>query len=134
VTFLPGAPASHEGHAWNNVDARPSGSISSPWGARAVTLFSFERPARHALLAGVPAAQMGRRVDARYLEGHGPAHLENCIVEKWCSLPRDQENKGTRWMPWHQEPKKDVGGCDKPRGAAERALIRGFPNGETHPW
>jgi hypothetical protein len=43
-----------------------------------------------------------------------------------------QENKGTRWMPWHQEPMKDVDGCDKPRGAAERALIRGFPNGETH--
>jgi len=23
--------------------------------------------------------------------------------------------KGTRWMPWHLEPKKDVDGCDKPR-------------------
>jgi len=23
--------------------------------------------------------------------------------------------KGTRWMPWHQESMKDVGGCDKPR-------------------
>ena len=26
---------------------------------------------------------------------------------------------------------KDVVGCDKPRGAVKRALIRGFPNGET---
>jgi hypothetical protein len=26
-----------------------------------------------------------------------------------------QDAKGTRWMPWHQEPKKDVDGCDKPR-------------------
>ena len=26
---------------------------------------------------------------------------------------------------------KDVGGCDKPRGAVNRALIRGCPNGET---
>ena len=26
---------------------------------------------------------------------------------------------------------KDVVGCDKPRGAAKQALIRGFPNGET---
>ena len=34
-------------------------------------------------------------------------------------------------MPWHQEPMKDVGGCDKPRGAANRAVIRGCPNGET---
>ena len=41
--------------------------------------------------------------------------------------------KGTRWMPWHQEPMKDVGGCDKPRGAAYRAVIRGFPNGGTWP-
>ena len=34
-------------------------------------------------------------------------------------------------MPWHQKPKKDVGGCDKPRGAVNRAVIRGFLNGET---
>jgi|SRR5689334_18591076 hypothetical protein len=93
VTFLPGASVPYEGHAWKNVDARPSGSISSPCGARAVTLFSFERPARHALLAGVPAAIPGRRVDARYLEGHGPAHLENCIVESGVLY---QEIKRTR--------------------------------------
>ena len=28
---------------------------------------------------------------------------------------------------------KDVAACDKPRGAGKRALIRGSPNGETHP-
>jgi hypothetical protein len=39
--------------------------------------------------------------------------------------------KGTRWMPWHQEPKKDVGACDMPRGVGNQTLIRGFPNGET---
>ena len=39
--------------------------------------------------------------------------------------------KGARWMPWHQEPMKDVGACDKPRGAGNRAVIRGCPNGET---
>ena len=39
--------------------------------------------------------------------------------------------KGVWWMPWQTGPMKDVGGCDKPRGAANRALIRGFPNGET---
>ena len=27
---------------------------------------------------------------------------------------------------------KDVGVCDKLRGAGKRALIRKFPNGETH--
>ena len=26
-----------------------------------------------------------------------------------------QDKKGTRWMPWHQESKKGVDGCDKPR-------------------
>jgi len=34
-------------------------------------------------------------------------------------------------MPWHQEPKKDVVACEKPRGAGKRAVIRGCPNGET---
>ena len=42
-----------------------------------------------------------------------------------------QVSKSTRWMPWYQEPKKDVGACDKPRGAGSQAVIRGFPNGET---
>jgi hypothetical protein len=26
-----------------------------------------------------------------------------------------QDVKGTWWMPWHQESKKGVNGCDKPR-------------------
>ena len=34
-------------------------------------------------------------------------------------------------MPWLLEAMKDVSGCDKPWGAAERALIRGFPNRTT---
>jgi hypothetical protein len=34
-------------------------------------------------------------------------------------------------MPWHQEPKKDVGACDKPRLVGNQTLTRGFPNGET---
>ena len=35
-------------------------------------------------------------------------------------------------MPWRQQAMKDVVVCDKPRGADKLALIRGFPNGETH--
>jgi hypothetical protein len=27
---------------------------------------------------------------------------------------------------------KDVASCDKPRGAAKQALIRGYPNGSAH--
>ena len=44
-----------------------------------------------------------------------------------------QIRKSIWWMPWHLEPKKDVVICDKPRGAGKRAVIRGFPNGETWP-
>jgi hypothetical protein len=61
------------------------------------------------------------------------AELENCTKAKYWAAPRGwpegyspharfgvrgahrQDSKGTRWMPWHQEPKKDVDGCDKPR-------------------
>jgi hypothetical protein len=57
-------------------------------------------------------------------------YLENCTVDASINCSR-QVNKGTRWMPWHQEPKKDVGACDKPRGVGNQTLIRGFPNGET---
>ena len=43
----------------------------------------------------------------------------------------NQVTKGVWWMPRLQEATKDAGGCDKPRGAVNQALIRGFPNGET---
>ena len=35
-------------------------------------------------------------------------------------------------MPWRLQAMKDVVACDKLRGAGKLALIRGFPNGETH--
>ena len=54
--------------------------------------------------------------------------LENCTVDaSICG----QVFKGARWMPWHQEPMKDVVDRERPRGAVNRALIRGCPNGET---
>ena len=74
------------------------------------------------------------------------AILENCIastsvlkeVAPWSSSPEEdarsvrfQVSKSQRWMPWRQVPMKDVGGCEKPRGAVYQALIRGSPNGET---
>ncbi len=36
-------------------------------------------------------------------------------------------------MPWQLEAMKDVGACDKARGAGKHALILAFLNGETHP-
>ena len=41
--------------------------------------------------------------------------------------------KSIRWMPWHLEAMKDVGNCDKLRGAVTQAIIRRCPNGKTHP-
>jgi len=40
---------------------------------------------------------------------------------------------GVRWMPWHLQAMKDVEGCEKPRGAATQAWIRGYLNGATPP-
>ena len=34
-------------------------------------------------------------------------------------------------MPWHLTAKKDVVSCEKPWGAAKRAMIHGYLNGET---
>ena len=59
-----------------------------------------------------------------------PTPLENSIAST--SIFVLQATKSQRWMPWRLMPKKDVGGCDKPRGAADQASIRGCPNGETH--
>jgi hypothetical protein len=44
-----------------------------------------------------------------------------------------QVNKRAWWMPWQPEAMKDAVGSEIPRGAVKQALIRGCPNGETHP-
>src|SRR3954469_25890851 len=43
-----------------------------------------------------------------------------------------QVAEGVRWMPWYQEPMKDVGGRDRPGGAVNLAVIPGRPNGVTY--
>ena len=53
------------------------------------------------------------------------------IAERARASINSQAIKSQWWMPWRQMPMKDVDGCDKPRGAAYQASIRGFPNGET---
>ena len=35
-------------------------------------------------------------------------------------------------MPWRLEAMKDVGNCDKLRGAVTQAIIRRFPNRKTY--
>ena len=53
--------------------------------------------------------------------------LNNQLLELY-----GQATKCTRWMPRQTEAMKDVGACDKVRGAGKHALILTFPNGETH--
>jgi hypothetical protein len=104
---------------------------------RRTSLFRFEGATVH--LVG-PAAKSD--VSIRPLARFAPparvsgwrcgALLENSIAST--SIFVLQATKSQRWMPWRLKPKKDVGGCEKPRGAAYRASIRGCPNGETrHP-
>jgi hypothetical protein len=38
----------------------------------------------------------------------------------WSEAEGGQATKGTGWMPWRQEPMKDVAGCEKLRGVASR--------------
>ena len=48
--------------------------------------------------------------------------VETCIIQRTRNERsfRGKANKSARGMPWHQEPKKDVTSCDKPRGAANK--------------
>jgi hypothetical protein len=94
----------------------PPGSVLGP-GRRQYVEALFVSPNR--------PARPGRRMD-----GPRAGNLENYIASA-SIFAGCQVTKGTRWMPRRQEPMKDVGGCDKPRGAANQALIRGCPNGET---
>ncbi len=71
-----------------------------------------------------------RLVLLRGVLGGGLARMLRTTQWTRASLWR-QATKSTWWMPWHREPMKDVGACDKPRGVGNRAVIRGCPNGET---
>jgi hypothetical protein len=91
----------------------------------------------------------GRRRDLRVEPSGGPTsvgpHLNNWIVfgrneessispssqgndpdrshprlTAWSVAGGGQATKGTGWMPWRQEPMKDVAGCEKLRGVASR--------------
>src|SRR5271165_7544411 len=87
-------------------------------------------------LEGGPAARPSHGTGFVRIEARSPvcvvAPLENSIAST--SIYVLQVTKSQRRMPWRLKPKKDAGGCDKPRGAAYQAWIRGRPNGETrHP-
>ena len=54
------------------------------------------------------------------------------IIVKQSLVLYGQATKRIRWMPRQLEAMKDVGACEKSRGAGKHALIRECPNGETH--
>src|SRR5207249_12178253 len=102
----------------------PKGDLTDP-------LFCFEGVPRARRTAGsFCRSPAGRARPSPCDLPPGLEPLENCIAST--SIFVLQATKSQRWMPWRLMPKKDVGGCDKPRGAADRASIRGYPNGETH--
>ncbi len=85
-------------------------------------------------LEGSPAGVYRGRLTLVAPWSSGGTYLENCIAAVGVLYISSQDIKGARWMPWRQKPMKDVDGCEKPRVGAERPLIRGCPNGETHAW
>ena len=54
------------------------------------------------------------------------------VTSKQSLVLYGQATKRTRWMPRQLEAMKDVGACEKVRGAGKHALILTCPNGETH--
>ena len=94
------------------------------WVLRDRASISLDHPSRE-----LPTRRI-RRHGQHGHDGWDRPYLENYTVDASIFVAR-QATKGTWWMPWHQEPMKDVGACDKPRGVGNRAVIRGFPNGET---
>ena len=60
------------------------------------------------------------------------ARVASVVNRKQSLVLYGQATKRTRWMPRQLEAMKDVGACEKVRGAGKHALIRTCPNGETH--
>ena len=87
-------------------------------GARDGSLLCAEREVCRA--AG---PQQGRRDGCVSIVFAGGCGWFPCMVAgtflRGCADCLEQE-KGIRWMPWHQEAMKDVARCEKPWGAASR--------------
>jgi hypothetical protein len=80
---------------------------------RVRVLLSFERPTRESPgsrpLPDLENCIVGQ-TNQQMAKSPGPGDLRVAGVDD-----HRQDMKGTWWMPWHQESKKGVDGCDKPR-------------------
>ena len=71
---------------------------------------------RRTFTSGYP---IGNRNDEfAVIKGVIPNKLQ--ASDPWVRSRGGQATKGTGWMPWRQEPMKDVAGCEQPRGVASR--------------
>jgi hypothetical protein len=89
-----------------------------------LALLSFERPAgespRLRPRRTLKTAQLAKQRKRRSASLACGAALKITVVNTTASAvvvinDHRQDSKGTRWMPWHQESRKGVDGCDKPR-------------------
>ena len=55
----------------------------------------------------------------KQLQRREPKRTRDCLKEV-------QAKKSVRWMPWHQEPKKDAINCEKLRGAVNKQRSGGI--------
>ena len=102
------------------------GTLLSPEGAR-LRRFNFGWNSHHVLSPAAPDGLLSRCCRCEFWR---MARTER--TAQWTRASSWPVNRGARWMPWHQEPKKDVEGPARSLGElVDRALIRGFPNGET---
>jgi hypothetical protein len=53
-------------------------------------------------------------------QGEPRSQRSRPALTAWSDAGGGQATQGTGWMPWRQEPMKDVAGCVKPRGVASR--------------
>ncbi len=125
-----------------SLRAGPSDTDSGPWGRRRASLLRFEGATTWSCPGDAARPQQGSPRplallvpvlhDVGGVVAPAVSSLENSRAST--SIFVLQAMKSQRWMPWRLKPKKDVGDCEKPRGAVYQASIRGYPNGETqHP-
>ena len=86
----------------------------APMDARRVALLSFERPPGRESPVLPASAELENCTNSQESKRVFISAITQTVRLGGRGAHR-QDSKGTRWMPWHQEPKKDVDGCDKPR-------------------
>ena len=91
---------------------------------------SSQTPAASCSVVSEGSTDSGERKVVAALRPNDDA-ADSIISQNAHILIDSEVNKSVRWMPWHLLAMKDVGSDDTLRGAANQAMIRRSPNGET---